>query len=258
MRRHGLRWGLLILALAAVALVVLVPRGRRVARKAAVATVQRVRGRQTVEQRLAQYGPAARERLAPWFRQAGVDYPPAQVTLVGLKQERRLEVHAADKGGEWRFIRAYPILAASGNLGPKLKYGDCQVPEGLYEVESLNPNSRFHLSLRLSYPNEFDRTKAAQEKRTDLGGDIMIHGSNVSVGCLAMGDEAAEELFVLAAETKQRPVRVVLAPVDLRKSKLARGLDLPPWTAELYRQVYQELERLPKPDARSLRRSVRQ
>src|SRR5204863_8498878 len=63
------------------------------------------------------------------------------------------------------------------------------ISEGIYPIESLNPNSRFHLSLRIGYPNAFDRAQAAKEKRTNLGGDIMIHGNSVSIGCLAMGED---------------------------------------------------------------------
>jgi murein L,D-transpeptidase YafK len=142
-------------------------------------------------------------------------------------------------------IRTYPILAASGRLGPKLKEGDRQVPEGLYRIESLNPNSMFHLSLRLNYPNEFDRKQARLENRTNLGGDIMIHGSNASIGCLAMGDEAAEDLFILAAETGIDKVTVVLSPVDFRKKVFPKvTYPLPEWTGILYEQIKQELSKL--------------
>jgi murein L,D-transpeptidase YafK len=116
----------------------------------------------------------------------------ASFTLIGLKAEKRLELWAPDAAGRPRLIKTYPILAASGGAGPKLREGDRQVPEGLYAIESLNPNSRFHLSLRIDYPNAADRRRAQAEARTGLGGDIMIHGSNVSIGCLAMGDPAAE------------------------------------------------------------------
>ena len=142
-------------------------------------------------------------------------------------------------------IRTYPVLAASGRLGPKLKEGDRQVPEGLYRIESLNPNSMFHLSLRVNYPNEFDRRQASRESRTNLGGDIMIHGSNASIGCLAMGDEAAEDLFILAAETGIDKITVLLSPVDFRKRAMPEVTHpLPEWTDVLYEQIKQELSKL--------------
>ena len=75
------------------------------------------------------------------------------------------------------------------------------MPEGVYAIEAFNSNSRFHLSLKLDYPNAVDRQQAALEGRDQLGGDIFLHGKDVSVGCLAMGDAAIEELFVLVART---------------------------------------------------------
>jgi len=126
-----------------------------------------IAGKKTVADRVVEFGPAVRPRLSPHFDRAGVAYPPARVTLVGLKSEKRVDVHAAGGDGATRFIRSYPILAASGRPGPKLKRGDRQVPEGVYAIESLNPNSRFHLALRVGYPNAFDREMGALDGRTD-------------------------------------------------------------------------------------------
>lgn len=203
--------------------------------------------RRTIEERLAQYGPVARARWQPYFARAQIAYPARGVILVGIKDEQRFEVYAtASAAGSPRFIRSYPILAASGKAGPKLKEGDRQVPEGLYQIESLNPNSRFHLSLRVNYPNAFDRQQAERDGRTGLGGDIMIHGNAVSIGCLAMGDEAAEDLFVLAADTGLANLQVILTPVDFRSGKtLPATVTLPPWTDSLYASIRAELARLP-------------
>lgn len=132
-------------------------------------------------------------------------------------------------------------------LGPKLRAGDLQVPEGLYRVELLNPNSRFHLSLRLDYPNAFDRRRARADGRTRLGGDIMIHGNAVSIGCLAMGDPAAEDLFVLAADTGIGHVSVIVAPTDLRVRAAPRDPTLPPWVDQLYARIRTALDELPRP-----------
>lgn len=209
------------------------------------AGLQTAKGRKTVQDRLEQYNHTVRERLLPYFETAKISYPPQKVILVGLKQEKILEVWACGEQGRFALIRTYPILAASGRLGPKLREGDRQVPEGLYRIESLNPNSMFHLSLRLNYPNEFDCEQANLENRTNLGGDIMIHGSNVSIGCLAMGDQAAEDLFILAAETGIENITVILSPVDFRKSNLPEvAHTLPEWTEALYEQIKQELSKL--------------
>jgi hypothetical protein len=204
-----------------------------------------VYGSHSIEDRLRQYGPAAAARLSPKFAAAGVRYPPARATLVGLKGERELRIYAATADGQLKHIVTYPIRGASGAVGPKLREGDRQVPEGVYSIESLNPNSRFHLSLRVGYPNEFDRARAQEDGRTALGGDIMIHGGSASIGCLAMGDEAAEDLFVLAAACGMQNVRVILAPCDLR-SGAAPTEGVPNWTAGLYDSLRGVLSELPE------------
>ena len=205
-----------------------------------------VRGRATVSDRVRQYGADARARLRPHFDAAGVSYPPHGIVLVGLKAEEMLEVWARNSRDDtFLLIRKYPILGTSGELGPKLQEGDTQVPEGIYRIESLNPNSRFHLSLRLNYPNQFDLVHAKEEGRKYPGSDIMIHGSTCSIGCLAMGDQVAEELFVLASDTGLEKIKVILAPVDLRTTTVPdAGSNLPEWTDDLYASIRRELGRL--------------
>jgi hypothetical protein len=203
-------------------------------------------GRATVADRLAQHGPSVRARLGPAFERAGVRYPPERFVLAAFKLEQKLHLLAAGPGQPLAFVKAYPILAASGGLGPKLRQGDGQVPEGVYAIESLNPNSRYHLALRLNYPNDDDRGRATDEGRTQLGGDIMIHGNAVSIGCLAMGDAAAEELFVLAAETGWHRGRVVIAPVDFRRRQLpSEFTPAAPWVTELYGRLAAEIAAFP-------------
>ncbi|MEX0718257.1 MAG: L,D-transpeptidase family protein [Planctomycetaceae bacterium] len=190
--------------------------------------------------------------MAPFFASAELAYPPARFALVGLKSEKRLELYAADPEGPFKFIKLYPVLAASGRLGPKLKEGDRQVPEGLYRIESLNPNSRYHLALRLDYPNADDRQQASADGRTGIGSDIMIHGRDASIGCLAMGDPAAEELFVLAADVGWSEAQVVLAPVDLRRTELPPDLVRTAWAESLYAKVKSALSQYPIPAAERL------
>jgi len=214
---------------------------------AAVSIAQRAaRGQQTIESRLKEFGKAARGRLQPSFAKAKVPYPPARVTFVGIKDENRLEIYAAGPKQTLRYITAYPVLAASGVAGPKQREGDGQVPEGLYEITALNPNSSYHVSMRVSYPNAFDREQARQDRRTELGGDIIIHGSAVSIGCLAMGDPASEDLFTLAADTGLKNISVILTPVDFRLGKAVPGAAaLPAWTKTLYAQIKAQLQPLP-------------
>lgn len=204
-------------------------------------------GRETVASRLTQVGEGARGRWEPYFERAGVSYPPAKTLFVGFKAEKKLEIYAANEGQTWRFVRAMSIEKASGILGPKLRMGDYQVPEGFYRVESLNPNSKFHLSLRVSYPSGEDKEQARLDGRSaeNLGGDIMIHGSNQSVGCLAMGDEGAEDLFVLGARTVHAPIEVWLCPLDFRSQEVPADASRPRWVEARYERLKQALETLP-------------
>ena len=212
-----------------------------------------VAGSRTVEDVLARYGPAAEKRLRPHFQRAGIAYPPKRIALLGFKAERKLELWAA-KGEGWTFIRSYPVLAASGTAGPKLREGDRQVPEGVYTLEYLNPNSSYHLSMKLNYPNAFDLKHAKAEGRTQPGGDIFIHGKAVSIGCLAMGDRAIEELFCLVARIGRANVTIILAPNDLRTAKPVTDLRaVPAWVADLYQQIAKAL----RPFARSEREAAR-
>ena len=215
-------------------------------RIAAAPLVRKFTKAKTVAERVEQYGPNAHSRLKPYFEKVHVEYPPKRVAFIGLKTERVLQIYAAGSTGAFHFVRSYPILAASGDPGPKLREGDDQVPEGIYPIESLNPNSTFHLSLRVGYPNSFDRDQAGKDGRTKLGGDIMIHGSFVSAGCLAMGDEAVEDLFVLAADTGLKNLEVIISPVDFRAGKaVPPATSLPAWSKELYGGIKAKLAEFP-------------
>ncbi len=201
-------------------------------------------GQWTVEDILQTYSAYATRKLNPYFAKAKVSYPPREVTFIALKQEKKLELWARNSG-EFRFIRDYDIRAASGAAGPKLRQGDRQVPEGIYRIAGLNPNSHYHLSMKINYPNEFDLFHAWQEGRANPGSDIFIHGRAASIGCLAMGDETIEELFVLTAQVGAENVKVVIAPHDPRVYPLkADSEDLPEWTPELYSIISREIKAL--------------
>ena len=204
----------------------------------------------TLEERLALIAPGATARLKPYFQAAQVPYPPVAATLVGLKAEKLLQLYARGPApdGPWKLVHTYQILAASGHLGPKLKEGDRQVPEGVYGIDLLNPNSKFNVSMRVSYPNAFDKARATEEHRTDLGGAIMIHGRHSSIGCLAMGDPVSEELFTLAHAIGIENVFVVIAPVDLRAKPRPAQDGGPKWLPRLYDQIDAALKPLPLPE----------
>ncbi len=207
----------------------------------------KTRGKFTVNERLAQYEKEVEKRLVKDFEKADVSYPPKNVAYVVFKDTNLLEVYAKSSEFEtWRFIRTYPVLKASGTLGPKLKEGDYQVPEGIYHSEFLNPNSRYHLAIRVNYPNKFDQDMARMEGRTQLGGDIMIHGSSVSIGCMAMGNPASEDLFTLAARTNAQSVPIIISPTDFRINKDYTPQAGPAWLDKLYTDIRAELKKFTK------------
>lgn len=215
-----------------------------------------LRGQHTVDDIVQTYGEYIASNLSYYFKQAKVSYPPREMTLLALKQEKKLELWARDNG-EFRFIRDYHIRAASGEAGPKLRQGDRQVPEGIYRITRLNPNSNYYLSMKLNYPNAFDLSHARKEGRSSPGTDIYIHGSSFSSGCLAMGDLSIEELFVLTAQVGAKNVKVVIAPHDPRAKPLAvDSKKLPAWTPELYAAITQEIAAL-SPKVQSVKLSAR-
>jgi murein L,D-transpeptidase YafK len=139
-----------------------------------------------------------------------------------FKRERRLELwlSGAADDGRFRLFRSYEICNYSGTLGPKLKEGDHQAPEGFYRValSQLNPNSRHHLSFNLGFPNAYDR----QLDRT--GSALMVHGGCSSVGCYAIGDEQVDEVYAVveaALKAGQPAVDVHAFPFRLTNTALA-------------------------------------
>jgi murein L,D-transpeptidase YafK len=159
-----------------------------------------------------------------------------------MRPEPRTSVSGQSFVTPWSQLRDYPILAVSGTAGPKLLEGDRQVPEGIYGIVEMNPRSRFHMALKLDYPNAFDRKKALKDGRTALGSDVCIHGKTSSSGCVAIGDPAIEDLFALVQQIGQKNVKVIVAPNDLRGHMPVKNPSMKvTWLAELYGAIGQEL-----------------
>ncbi|MEM1008496.1 MAG: L,D-transpeptidase family protein [Myxococcota bacterium] len=169
-----------------------------------------------------------------------VDHRP--IALVAFKQERRLELWKWHRG-RYRWIKNYRFTVYSGHLGPKLRFGDRQIPEGMYRITNLNPYSSYHLSMKLNYPNAFDRVMARKDHRTNLGGDIYIHGRDVTIGCIPVGDRAIEELFTLLAKNGYWRTRVLIAPYDMRDQAKQHRIpsSAPKWTPALYKKLRERL-----------------
>ena len=199
--------------------------------------VHKFLGKRTTGEVIARYEDSTHNSLYPLFEKVGVAYPPEHLALIAFKEEKIVEVWASNDATNFMKVTQYPIQAASGKLGPKLREGDRQVPEGLYRVIGFNPNSSFHISMKLNYPNQFDLKYAKAEGRTEPGTNIFIHGQAASVGCLAMGDEVIEKLFTLVYKTGSSNTQVIISPTDPSKGILVPPDGSPSWTAELYRNI---------------------
>lgn len=135
--------------------------------------------------------------------------------LRALKQEKKLEIWAKNKHqATYKLIKIYDFCVLSGVLGPKRRSGDKQVPEGVYQVTNFNPQSDYHLSFKINYPNQSDLVLSDKK---NPGSDIYIHGDCVSIGCIPLGNENIEELYLLAAKARNagRPIHVHIFPAHL-------------------------------------------
>lgn len=180
---------------------------------------------------------AAARRVRPELERdlaaAGLRFgDPVFVRIFKHESELELWVRSGDR---YALFRTWPICTWSGELGPKLRQGDGQSPEGFYSVgrSQLNPASRFHLSFNLGYPNAYDRAHG----RT--GDFLMVHGNCVSIGCYAMGDAQIEQIYTLVAaalENGQARIDVHVFPFRF---------DRPPqadWHAQRWGEFWADLE----------------
>jgi len=143
-----------------------------------------------------------------------------------FKEESELEVWKKTSDGKYALLKTYPICRWSGDLGPKIKTGDRQAPEGFYMITPglMNPNSSYYLSFNTGFPNAFDRSL----NRT--GSNLMVHGDCSSAGCYAMTDEQIGEIFALARESfagGQRAFQVQAYPFRMTPKNMARHRNNP-------------------------------
>ena len=138
-----------------------------------------------------------------------------------FKSEAVLEIWIKDKDVEqYRLFRKYEICRSSGDPGPKRRQGDSQVPEGFYHINVFNPSSNFYLSLGINYPNRSDRILGDPDYP---GGNIYIHGSCVTTGCIPLTNDIIKEIYVLVVEARnngQEKIPVHLFPTRLYTSSL--------------------------------------
>ncbi|HVX79477.1 MAG TPA: murein L,D-transpeptidase family protein [Bradyrhizobium sp.] len=143
-----------------------------------------------------------------------------------FKEEAELEVWKQDRTGHFALLKTYPICRWSGDLGPKIREGDRQAPEGFYSISpaQMNPQSAYYLSFNTGYPNAFDRALG----RT--GSELMVHGDCSSRGCYAMTDEQIAEIYALGREAffgGQRAFQFQAYPFRMTAANLARHRNNP-------------------------------
>jgi murein L,D-transpeptidase YafK len=159
-----------------------------------------------------------------------------------FKQEAELEVWKQNRSGQFALLKTYPICRWSGDLGPKVKEGDRQAPEGFYNITpaQMNPQSSYYLSFNMGYPNAFDKSLG----RT--GSQLMVHGDCSSRGCYAMTDEQISDIYALGRESffgGQRSFQVQAYPFKMTPVNMAKhrnNPNMPFW--KMIKQGYDHFE----------------
>lgn len=161
------------------------------------------------------------DTLQKQFAAKGLQWPAKNIYIRSFKYDSQLEVWVSNSRKEpYKLFKTYRICALAGSLGPKRMQGDYQVPEGFYYITEFNPNSNYYLSLGINYPNNSDKILGDHE---NPGGDIYIHGSCVTVGCIPVTDQQIDEIYILAAHAKSAgqdyiPVHIFPVKYDNKKS----------------------------------------
>ena len=140
------------------------------------------------------------DSLKKEFSQKKLQWPPNYMYLRSFKYDRELEVWVKNKKEDaYQLYRTFRVCQQSGKIGPKRMEGDYQVPEGFYYIDEFKPNSAFHLSLGVNYPNASDKILSDPK---NPGSRIFVHGDCVSTGCIPITNAPMEFLYVMAANVK--------------------------------------------------------
>jgi len=151
-----------------------------------------------------------------------LDTTPSSPTLIRTyKKEAELEIWKMKSNGEYALLKTYPMCRWSGQLGPKKREGDMQVPEGFYPITpgQMNPNSHYYLAFNVGYPNAYDRAYG----RT--GGNVMVHGVCSSAGCFSMTDEQVADIYAIARDSfrgGQREIQLQSYPFHMTAENMAK------------------------------------
>jgi len=162
------------------------------------------------------------DTLQKQFKLKKLKWPANYLYIRSFKYDSQLEIWVKDKIQDtFQLFKTYKVCALAGTLGPKRIEGDYQVPEGFYYINEFNPKSSYHLSLGINYPNSSDRILSDLQRP---GGDIYIHGSCVTVGCIPVTDPQIEEIYILSAHAKNQgqdfiPVHIFPIRFNVKRSQ---------------------------------------
>lgn len=161
------------------------------------------------------------DTLKKQFSSKGLDWPAHEIYIRSFKYDSQMEVWVKNSNEEvFKLLKTYRVCSLAGTLGPKRMEGDYQVPEGFYCINQFKPNSNFHLSLGINYPNASDKILSDHVRP---GGDIFIHGNCVTIGCIPIQDSQIEELYLIATMARNSgqdfiPVHIFPAKFDIKES----------------------------------------
>jgi murein L,D-transpeptidase YafK len=166
------------------------------------------------------------DTLQKQFAAKKLAWPLKYMYIRSFKYNSELQVWVRNNlSDSFKLFKTYKVCALAGTMGPKRMEGDYQVPEGFYYINEFNANSMYHLSLGLNYPNPADKLLSDSLRP---GGEIYIHGSCVTVGCIPVTDPQIEELYVLSSHARangQDFIPVHIFPAKYRDPKSAEYLE---------------------------------
>lgn len=170
------------------------------------------------------------------LKELNLDLNNFNILITVFKKEQEMVIYAKNKNEQkYKKLITYPICSSSGELGPKRKQGDGQVPEGFYFIDRYNPASSYYLSLGLNYPNKSDNLKCTAG---NPGGDIFIHGECVTIGCMPMTNDKIKEIYIYAIQAKQngqQKTPVYIFPFELTEANITK-----------YSSLYKDNKNLPE------------
>lgn len=170
------------------------------------------------------------------LKENSININSLNILMIAYKDEGILQIWGKNSDKQkYKLIKQYDICAKSGELGPKYKQGDGQVPEGFYHIDRFNPASSYYLSLGINYPNSTDKIRSNAK---NFGGDIFIHGKCVTIGCLPMSDDGIKEIYLYALYAKnasQSKIPVYIYPFKMSEKNFFK-----------YEQIYKNSDKLIK------------